>query len=494
MDDEFLKNCIDNGYENEFLDYKLDIYNFGKENNKGKEDFLTDVLAMANSNYADDKYIITGEKVRPYGKRIKKGIDLNIVKDSADYQQIVSENIEPAISIEFQIIEYKSIKYGIFKISNCTNRPYLLKKDYMSLRAGFMKIRHGSRNDKITRFDLDNIYKSKKVEEKTDFKIYGINEGKLTEKIVLKKYRLFDQFSDKPKVIQDKIEEINNFIIDDIPADDEKIGAYINSINSINKSFFAEERVKLVDEDIKYINNYIEEFEININENFFDIGNVTKKSEGFTSWNMMIVPKYKIYGSDKSLKKYNSIKELNNMISYFIHMKEFEKKLNSIYYLELAIIEVGNIPDEEVEVNLIFPKNAYIDIEEFPKVHKCIKNIINELYARKLFQPEYNNEISDCRKVELPSLPITSNIYSHFQESAESEYESIDEIYEFIDYDISNKNNETILKFTIKNIKVNEAMVFPGNIILKNKIDRIEYFIISKKSKKTITGQILIDM
>ena len=123
----------------------------------------------------------------------------------------------------------------------------------MSLRAGFMKIRHGSRNDKITRFDLDNIYKSKKVEEKTDFKIYGINEGKLTEKIVLKKYRLFDQFSDKPKVIQDKIEEINNFIIDDIPADDEKIGAYINSINSINKSFFAEERVKLVDEDIKYI-------------------------------------------------------------------------------------------------------------------------------------------------------------------------------------------------------------------------------------------------
>lgn len=490
MDEEFLKNCIDNGYENEYLDYKLEIYEFEKGNNKGKEDFLIDVLSMANSNYLDDKYIIIGEKVRPDGERIKKGVDITKVKDSADYQQIVSENIEPSISIEFNIIEHDNLKYGIFKISNCNNRPYLMKKDYETIRAGFMKIRHGSRNDKMSRFDLDSIYNAKKVIEKTDFRIFGIDNGNLSEKINIKNFECFSELMDALDIIPKKFEEINTFIIDDVKA---VTNSCLNTVTAFNNFFVSEEKVELLDTEIDYIKQYIDACEIKVNDDFFSIGNVTRKREGFASYSNGIFPEYKIYGSNKSIEKYNKIKELNNIISSFVHMKEFEESIKKFYYLELAIKEIGNIADEEIEVNLILPKGCYIDVEDFPQVHECISDKISDQYSKKLFIPKYGNEISDFRKMVFQKAPVIPKTTFPLLGTHKTKYDIIDNIYDFIDYDVQEEKDKTILKFIIKNIKVNESMVFPGNIILKNKIEKIRYFIVSKKSNKTITGDISIN-
>lgn len=159
MQDNIIIDYINNEIENEFIDFKMKIYDWS--NTKSKADFLLDVISLSNSNANGDKYIITGVKVKPDGERIIKGIDKTSAEDSAVYQELVTENIEPSISIEFKILSYNNQDLGIFRIFGCNDRPYLLKKKYGDYESGYIKVRRGSRNTNISRYIIDSIYKEK---------------------------------------------------------------------------------------------------------------------------------------------------------------------------------------------------------------------------------------------------------------------------------------------------------------------------------------------
>ena len=66
-----LINMIENENENDCLDFKLELYDF--KNADKKQDFLIDMMSLANSSYSGDRYIIIGARDLP--KRIIKGID-----------------------------------------------------------------------------------------------------------------------------------------------------------------------------------------------------------------------------------------------------------------------------------------------------------------------------------------------------------------------------------------------------------------------------------
>lgn len=89
-------NIIENENENDFLDFKLELYDF-KSSDK-KQDFLIDMMSLANSNYPGDRYIIIGARDLP--ERIIKGIDKSFLKEPI-------EKIQYTISSKFndKIIE-----------------------------------------------------------------------------------------------------------------------------------------------------------------------------------------------------------------------------------------------------------------------------------------------------------------------------------------------------------------------------------------------------
>lgn len=117
-------NMIENEFENNYLDFKLELYDFSSD--KKKEDFLVDMMSLANSNFAGDRYLIIGARDVP--KRIIRGINKNELKDSSVYYQFINENIEPSINFEILNIEYNSKDFVIYKIPyKELNRPYLLK-------------------------------------------------------------------------------------------------------------------------------------------------------------------------------------------------------------------------------------------------------------------------------------------------------------------------------------------------------------------------------
>lgn len=483
MDDKKIIDYIKNEYENEFLDFKLEIYDW--KNLEKKEDFLKDVIALANSTAQGDKYIILGAKIKENGERVLKGIDTKELKDSAVYQQIVVENIEPEISIEVKPIEVDGLTYGIVRIFNCNNKPYLLRKKYGNLEKGYMVVRKGSRNTNISRYILDDIYNAKKTEINSEFKIVGLENGKITDNIKTKKYDFLPNIEAEREVLIKLLKEINEFVIDDIISDKaDEINGELSDVKKALMTGIMNNPKKISEETVNSITAFAKAVNIELNEGFFDIGDL---SEAFAGMRVGGEIKYNINGSKLSQEKYNMILKLSERLNRLVSWFDFKEKIKDFKYIELAITEIGNTSDEEIEINIKIPQDIYINYEKFPEANTNIIDEINEYYAEKMFKPEYKSDISDYRKMPLshgaPSyVPHYTPLFGY------NESKIIEGLYNYIDYDVDYNNGYAVLTFTIKNIKEKETMIFPGKILLSGDLDKIEYSIISKNSKEKIDG------
>ena len=155
-------------YENEntCLDFKAIQY----EKNQ-YEELIKDIMSMANADVENDRYIIIGVKHKPSGDRKMLNIKKGEFIDSAIYQQIIRENIEPDIKLEYFPYEHEGNLLGIFKISNCFDQPYMMKKDFRNLKKGNSFIRKGTHEPRMTRRDLDIIIEKKIKKHKFDGKV-----------------------------------------------------------------------------------------------------------------------------------------------------------------------------------------------------------------------------------------------------------------------------------------------------------------------------------
>tara|TARA_R110001606_G_C15309049_1_gene643424 strand:+ start:117 stop:1304 length:1188 start_codon:yes stop_codon:yes gene_type:complete len=144
-----LEEIIEFENENTELDFKSIQY---VKNNY--ENLLKDLISMANAKTDNERYIIIGVKHKANGDRDILGIEDDFI-DDATYQQIVNQNIEPELNFIYYPFDFKGKTLGIFKIFDCTNPPYMMKKSKVKLKIGDSFIRKGSHQTRLTRKDLD---------------------------------------------------------------------------------------------------------------------------------------------------------------------------------------------------------------------------------------------------------------------------------------------------------------------------------------------------
>lgn len=257
MDIEYLIDCIENEIESSNFDFKKDIYDFKVQ--KSKQDLLIDVISLANSHAKGDKYIITGVKLYLDGNRDLDGITESKIKDGADYQSLINDNVEPNVIVDFSIIDYSGNKYGVFKIGKeNSDPPYLLGKKYGDLEKGFIKIRKGQKNEFISRRDLDLYYSKKINNELSEIKLKGIIKNKVHEQFEMNNYTCDIDFQLLRNKIYDLFVEMYNYKLEE---------SCINSLSLGNP-------IKFEDKDIKNIKYYSENNDMIITKDFFNIGNL----------------------------------------------------------------------------------------------------------------------------------------------------------------------------------------------------------------------------
>jgi hypothetical protein len=146
----------------EYYDENLNLDFKGSQYPREKHaDLIKDIVAMANADTNDECYIIIGVIHNNGGQKELRGISREDFIDDAVYQQLIRENVEPDIKFEYNLYEYAGKCFGVFKIGNCDDKPYMMKKDYNSLKKGDSWIRKGSHQPRMIRRDFDAIYERK---------------------------------------------------------------------------------------------------------------------------------------------------------------------------------------------------------------------------------------------------------------------------------------------------------------------------------------------
>lgn len=207
--------------ENSSLDFKAIQYK--KEQ---YEAFLKDVISMANANVDGDCYVIVGVKYLSDGERTIEGIPKKEFIDESTYQQLANENIEPEISIKYFSYKVENKSVGVFQISDRNDKPYMMKKDFRSLKKGDSFIRKGSHQPRLSRRDLDLILEKKNSQSGFEGKVSIYIEGHepdeivefpiVTEQIL---YELPSRVADRKikRLIEEKRRKINKTNFTDLP-------------------------------------------------------------------------------------------------------------------------------------------------------------------------------------------------------------------------------------------------------------------------------------
>jgi hypothetical protein len=190
-------------YENENTSLDFKSVQYKKEN---YEDLIKDVMSMANADIEVDRFIIIGIKHKPFGEKNVVGIEKTEFVDSATFQQIILENIEPHVNLDYTPYEYDGKLLGIIKISNCNEKPYMMKKDFKKLKKGDTFIRKGTQQCRMERRDYEKIYSLRKPNNDFAEKVkIGFDNNQFCKEINLNANEKFDLPS---QLAKRKIEEI----------------------------------------------------------------------------------------------------------------------------------------------------------------------------------------------------------------------------------------------------------------------------------------------
>lgn len=131
---------------------------YGKE---AIEQFLRDVLAMANASVEGPRYIVTGIETDRKGRRIHS-ISRSDFSGRLCYSSLANEYIEPALRIRYAPVTVDGARVGVYEIGDCQDRPYMMRIDYSeTLRRGDAYARIRNAAVKLGRRQLQALFEKK---------------------------------------------------------------------------------------------------------------------------------------------------------------------------------------------------------------------------------------------------------------------------------------------------------------------------------------------
>lgn len=143
MTEDDFRNLIER-QESETLDFKEEIYHF-QESKKYRQDFVKDVLAMANTPREQSAHIVFGVKSRPETENVVVGFQYQI--DDADLQnQFPRNQIQPAPRFTYFGFLFDGKQVGVLEIPVGKDGPYVPISDIGSVRHGVIYYRRGTQN------------------------------------------------------------------------------------------------------------------------------------------------------------------------------------------------------------------------------------------------------------------------------------------------------------------------------------------------------------
>ena len=128
----------------------------------GVQEFLRDVLALANASVDGPRYIVVGAEYDARGRKRITSIGREDFSGKPAYQALANDHIEPPVRIRYKPVPVEGELVGVFEISDCQDRPYMMRIDYSeTLRRGDAYLRTNESTVKMGRHQLQSLFEKK---------------------------------------------------------------------------------------------------------------------------------------------------------------------------------------------------------------------------------------------------------------------------------------------------------------------------------------------
>lgn len=325
-------------------------------------------------------------------------------------------------------------------------------------------------------FLYDKKSKETAVNNLSELKLMGIDEnGKLSEDASIYPFVL-----NAPISIHQFLEKIRSMYLEIAAI---KVGKRTVAKNTFFTSFLSPADID--DKDKKFITKIAEKLELNLPDDFFDLGNLNKNELLESTYGTI-----KLEGSSEEIKKYRKIEKLNETISKLLKWAPVETSFSDKRCLRLAVQNCGKAIDEDVEITFEIPKKSLITLNEFPRftndemgylLDDCDMSILFGITATA----EYF-EYSESKKTYSANyVNRTLKAPGYYTNYSDCFIEKLNDVFCYL---IFSNDDNYIIKLKVDYIKHNTTVAFPSVLFVKDDIIEIPYKITAKNNPDVVNG------
>lgn len=335
--------------------------------------------------------------------------------------------------------------------------------------------------------EKDNLSNQNTI--KSNLVVSGTEHKKIIENLSsYKNYGNFQKIIKKIKTdIVDNITQINEIklipktIVNELDTNDSSLKTAL--------SLMKKRKYQYSDEYISVITNFAETESVELNEDFFEVGDLEKQE------NLMYISgmnsRSTLIGSDEAKLKQEKINTLLFDIYEYLDWVEYSVQFKEINFIRLALSNKGTIFESDITVTLKFPSSGYIPFSRTRAPGQyIIDGVIEHEFISRGFGDFNSVEVSAYTyPVPYPvnqTMPKIPNFPGHstrptYDELKEDYYEIHEKLECFEEYE---DEGFIIQKYHFDELKQHTSISFPIVLLFDDSCSnlKIDYEIISKNN------------
>lgn len=313
------------------------------------------------------------------------------------------------------------------------------------------------------------------LKSKSELLVKSVHNGQLYDTAYIEKFNL-------------QSNKNSNDIMNDISNLFRKISSYHKFDQgkvtlSPTRAFQFIEPVVIKEETIKYIKEFAKQMQLNIAEDFFSLGNLSKNT--LTS---ILGSGQDFIGTVNEKRKYTDIIVLKELINDILNWIPIEENYKDLQCITFVLSNTGTAYDEDIDIALEFNSDMLLPNIPIPK-ESSLKYICDKCSLSDLFGIRATSIYMDydSSKKPLNYQPTKQKFFNPF-EKIDYEEEYINEWNKVFEYLLYKQDKSTIVKLHIDYIKQHTAVAFPAPIFVGDKHHDIKYNITSKHNPEIVSG------
>ena len=233
--------------------------------------------------------------------------------------------------------------------------------------------------------------------------------------------------------------------------------------------------VEISEHDELIVKTFAKEIRFTLPKDFFDFGDLRKESA------LLSPDPPRFYGNERGKIKYKKIDSLLKSIESYRELKPIDSAFENTFCIRLALRNVGQTFDEDINVRLMIDKNSlltskYLDDYIIRDILDKFDDIFEIKRDKNYFEHDNITNIS-----KLPRIPLLGK-----DRNLAEEWE------ELFPYFMSTEGELAVFELNFEKILHNTAISFPTVILLKKYVPLIKYEIRSKFMSEIVSGSLQV--